>query len=139
MRTRHAGIAAIAIAGALFLAPAAAGADPVITGSVDGAPFTSGDTGMLGQTIHAEGTGCFAPDTGAPGWFGEFVGADDPATSPSMHAFELQADEAGAFSWDVTIPLDNALGTFHARWYCASAPSSPSRTRTCCGCRPRCS
>jgi hypothetical protein len=115
--------AAITLAGLAVLGPAAAAsADPSVSIKVDGQPYVTGGSGSLGQALHADGAACANPTPGEPAYMGEFaLPGGDPWTDPGWHVVEGQTDEAGNFTWDITIELDS-VGQFGARWYCATAP-----------------
>jgi hypothetical protein len=122
MNRRIARAASITLAGLAVLFPATSAlADPSVSISVEGQPFSSGGSSSLGQSVHITGTACTNPD--GPAYMGEFViPGDDPWTAPSWHVYETPSDEAGSFTWDVVIPLDQGTGVFGSRWYCATAP-----------------
>lgn len=99
-----------------------AGADPWVEFRSDGEPLVDGGTLDLGQPLEITGGACEATEGAV---MGQFVSAvDDPAfVGPDEQwKIELPVDETGAFEWDLTIGAENDLGTFWARWYCASSP-----------------
>lgn len=116
-------LATLALAGALAI-PSIAGAQASFTVKLDGAPVVSGQTGERGQSVDIGAAGCIDPNTQLPGYIGEFVSLDgDPALGYDTFQFgETLTDSAGNFDINVVIPMDGDLGTFYARWYCASTP-----------------
>jgi hypothetical protein len=118
------GIAVLTLTGAAALAPiSAASADPIVNFERDGAPVSSGATGSLGQVISISADGCTTPAEGDTTYMGQFVALDDdPLTSPSaFKAYEVETPD-GNLTWDATIPMENDLGTFTVRWFCAPNP-----------------
>ncbi|MGN6692756.1 MAG: hypothetical protein ACTHN0_01135 [Aquihabitans sp.] len=120
------GIAVLALAGTAALAPTAvAGADPVIGVSSGGVPVSEAGTIGRGQALDIVGSGCASPTPGQPTYSGEFVsGAGDPWSNPAIQPFETVNTEDGSFSWSLTVPEDNFVGTVYARWYCSTSPAS---------------
>jgi hypothetical protein len=116
--------AAITLAGLAVLGPAAAAsADPSVSIEVDGQSYGTDGSGSLGQTLHVTGSACTNPDTGDPGYMGQFVmPGGDPWVDGGYHVYETTTDGTGAFDWETVIPLDNGTGTFGARWYCSTTP-----------------
>jgi hypothetical protein len=122
MKRALAGVTMASVLAIGAMAPAA-GADPWVEFRSEGQPLVDGGTATLGQPLEITGGSC-DPSSGQA-VMGQFTSAvDDPAFvgEEMQWKIELPVDELGSFDWSLAIPEENSVGTFYARWYCATAP-----------------